>query len=213
MIRTRPLRRGTARASCSPPATTACTVEIVTWWRSLAALLCIVTALVSSQDASASSGVQAENRVGGFDLVAPTLVGLHALRGAEKHWENSLAYDENAPGYTLPAEGAGGGMAAIRQLGTESELASGIVKNTERIASASNPGSYRIPDMLDHGAQIIGEVKNVGRLSYTSQLRDFASYAQANGYDFHLWVRSTTQLSGPLSAEVANGNIILNFLP
>jgi hypothetical protein len=78
----------------------------VTWWRPLAVLLCIVTALVSSQDASASSGVHAENRVRGFDLVAPTLVGLHALQGAEKHWGNSVAYDEMPSGYSLAAEGA-----------------------------------------------------------------------------------------------------------
>ena len=57
------------------------------------------------------------------------------------------------------------------------------------------------------------EVKNVGRLPYTGQLRDFTAYSQQNGYQFHLWVRPTTQLSGPLSVDVANGNIILKFLP
>jgi Restriction endonuclease fold toxin 7 len=80
-----------------------------------------------------------------------------------------------------------------------------IVKNTERIPSASGTAAYRIPDMLDHGAQVIGEVKNVASLSYTNQLRDFASYAQANGYQFQLTVRATTKLSGPLMTEVAKG--------
>jgi hypothetical protein len=28
----------------------------------------------------------------------------------------------------------------------------------------TRPGTYRIPDVLDHGTQVIGEVKNVGRL-------------------------------------------------
>lgn len=87
----------------------------MTWWRPLAVLLCIVTALVSSQDASASSGVQAENRVGGFDLVAPALVGLHALRGAEKHSGNSVAYDEMPSGYSLAAEETSTALSAIRQ--------------------------------------------------------------------------------------------------
>jgi hypothetical protein len=80
----------------------------VTWWRSLAALLCILTALVSSRDASASSGMQAENGVRGFDLVAPTLVGLFTVISTEKHPRNSLAYDETASGYSLAAEAVPG---------------------------------------------------------------------------------------------------------
>jgi hypothetical protein len=105
----------------------------------------------------------------------------------------------------------GGGMATVRQLGTDGEVAANIVKNTDRIPSASGTAAYRIPDVLDHVAQVIGDVKNIGSLSYTSQLRDFASYAQTNGYQFQLWVRPTTELSGPLSAQVANGNILLRF--
>jgi Restriction endonuclease fold toxin 7 len=81
------------------------------------------------------------------------------------------------------------------------------------IPRASGTAAYRVRDVLDHGAQVIGDVKNVGTLSYTNQLRDFASYARTNGYKFQLTVRTTTQLSGPLSREVANGNILLRFLP
>jgi Restriction endonuclease fold toxin 7 len=106
-----------------------------------------------------------------------------------------------------------GGMTAVRQLGQQGELAAGIVKNTERIASTMKPGTYRVPDVLDHGARVIGEVKNVGRLAYTSQLRDFTAYAQQNGYQFQLWVRPATQLSRPLSVDIVNGNIILKLLP
>jgi hypothetical protein len=98
----------------------------VTWWRSLATLLCVLTALVSPRNASASSGVQAENRVRGFDLVAVTLVGTHALRAAEKHWGNSVAYDETASGYTLAAEAVDATAAAgLRaQLAAQQTLAS-----------------------------------------------------------------------------------------
>ena len=60
---------------------------------------------------------------------------------------------------------------------------------------------------------MIGEVKNVGRLSYTNQLRDFAAYAQQQRYTFELWVRPTTPLSGPLQLAVGEGQIILRFLP
>ncbi len=103
-------------------------------------------------------------------------------------------------------------MAAIRQLGADGEAAANIAKNTARIPSASGTAAFRIPDVLDHGAQMIGEVKNVGRLSFTSQLRDYASYAQTNSYQFQLWVRPGTVLSEPLSAEVAYGNILLRFI-
>jgi hypothetical protein len=85
--------------------------------------------------------------------------------------------------------------------------------NTERITSLTGTARYRIPDVLDHSARVIGEMKNVGSLSYTNQLRDFAAYAQQSGYTFELWVRPTTQLSGPLQQAVGQGQIILRFLP
>jgi hypothetical protein len=37
------------------------------------------------------------------------------------------------------------------------------------------------PDVLDRNAGVIGEVKNVASLSYTSQLRDDVLYAQKYG--------------------------------
>ena len=60
---------------------------------------------------------------------------------------------------------------------------------------------------------MLSEVKNVKSLSYTQQLRDFAAHASSNKLDFHLWVRPTTQLSGPLGLDVANGTIKLRFIP
>jgi RHS repeat-associated protein len=108
---------------------------------------------------------------------------------------------------------AGSGPSLARQLGTAGETAAGIVKNTKRITSLTGTARYRIPDILDHSARLIGEVKNVGSLSYTNQLRDLAAYAQQQGYTFELWVRSTTQLSGPLQRAVEQGQIVLRFLP
>jgi len=74
-------------------------------------------------------------------------------------------------------------------------------------------GRTRIPDGLNLGAKVLSEVKNVGSLSYTQQLRDFAAHASANGLRFDLWVRPSTQLSGPLAQEVANGAINLRYIP
>ena len=47
-------------------------------------------------------------------------------------------------------------------------------------------------------SQAVSEVKNVGRQSLTLQLRDDIDHARANGLRFDLYVRGSTQLSGPL---------------
>jgi Restriction endonuclease fold toxin 7 len=104
------------------------------------------------------------------------------------------------------------GLDLARKLGKAGEEAAGIVKNTERIASATKTAKYRIPDKLDHAARVIGEVKNVKSLSYTNQLKDFAAYAEKNKYAFELWVRPTTKLSGPLQKQVEAGKITLRLL-
>ena len=62
------------------------------------------------------------------------------------------------------------------------------------------PANYRIPDILDHAEQVIGDVKNVARLSFTAQLQDYLYYALSRGYDFQLGVRANTELSPVLQA-------------
>ena len=99
---------------------------------------------------------------------------------------------------------------AAHDLGTAGEAAAGIVKNTQRIPSATGTAAYRIPDALS--ATVLAEVKNVSRLSYTSQLRDYVAYAKQTGRTFELYVRSDTRLSVPLQQAVARGDIRLRFL-
>jgi len=99
------------------------------------------------------------------------------------------------------------------RVGQAGEAAAGITKNTTRVDSALNPGRYRVPDVFDPRAGVIGEVKNVGSLSYSSQLRDYAAIAQREGYRFDLFVRRSTDLSGPLQRAIAGGNINLRYLP
>ena len=62
---------------------------------------------------------------------------------------------------------------------------------------------------------IIGEVKNVGRLSFTRQLRDLSAFAKARGFTFELTVRAgnETRLSGPLQQAINAGDIVLRRLP
>ena len=112
------------------------------------------------------------------------------------------------PARTSMATNSGGdAMAGVRAAGAEGEAAAGIVKNTQRIPSSSGSAAYRIPDEL--GSGVLGEVKNVSSLSYTSQLKDFMSYARQNGLEFRLYVRGSTTLSGPLQQLVDSGQITL----
>ncbi|WP_428267207.1 putative toxin [Haliangium sp.] len=147
----------------------------------------------------------------GFTLVAGLGDGAPALRRAAPR-ESGLTVGRHAS-HRSATRAVTSGTGTARQLGQAGEAAAGIVKNTERIASLTGTARYRVPDVLDHAARVIGEVKNVSRLSYTKQLRDFVAYAQHHRYTFYLWVRTTTQLSVPLQQAVRRGQIILRFLP
>lgn len=98
------------------------------------------------------------------------------------------------------------------QIGLEGEKASGLKKNTERLTSALDPNKQRIPDGLDHDNLILSEVKNVKRLSFNRQLRDYHQISLRLGYQFDLYIRPTTVISQPLHNQVLNGNINIKYL-
>jgi RHS repeat-associated protein len=98
------------------------------------------------------------------------------------------------------------GGAANCLIGQQGEAASGITKNTQTIIIN---GRARIPDEFDPAAGIIGEVKNVKYQYLSTQLKDDLSYAQTNGWQFNLYVNSSTRLSGPLQDLVDSGDINL----
>ena len=103
-------------------------------------------------------------------------------------------------------------MSKVRWLGRIGEKISKLPKNTKHIESFTKTAKYRIPDYLDKSNKIIGDVKNVKKLSYTSQLKDFMLYAEKHGYTFVLKVRKSTQLSGTLKSLVDAGKIVLLYL-
>ncbi|MFF7158384.1 putative toxin [Streptomyces sp. NPDC008139] len=98
------------------------------------------------------------------------------------------------------------GGTIICQLGQQDEKASGITKNTQKLIIN---GRTRIPDELDPAAGVIGEVKNVKYQHLSKQIKDDLSYASANGYQFNLYIRSTTRISRPLQDLVNSGDINL----
>jgi RHS repeat-associated protein len=110
-----------------------------------------------------------------------------------------------------PAEAAlVGGINAVRA-GQAGEAAVRGVADVGEKAAIRVGGRTRIPDGLTN--TVLTEVKNVKSLSYTQQLRDFTSYAQANGLRFDLWVRNGAGLSGPLQQAIRNGAIYLRIIP
>ena len=100
-------------------------------------------------------------------------------------------------------------MSRVRWVGKIGEKLSRLPKNTKRIESLSKSAKYRIPDYLAN--KIIGDVKNVKKLSYTNQLKDFMLYAEKYGYTYVIKIRKTTQLSSTLKSLVDAGRIVLLY--
>ena len=166
-----------------------------------------VTAMLA-QPSRAHASTTAQTRVGVSGLAAATHVTSFAAVVVDTQRGNRAAYDEHAQGDLFATDATElSGTALARSLGQEGEAQIAGAGNTTRIALAN--GGYRIPDILDESGGVLGEVKNVGRLSYTQQLRDFAAYADANGLQFDLYVRGSTRLSGPLQDAVDSGSINL----
>lgn len=103
-----------------------------------------------------------------------------------------------------------GGVGPVR-LGQAGEAAVRAVEDIGPKIRVLVGGRGRIPDGLTD--TVLSEVKNVSSLSYTQQLRDFATYAQNTGRQFDLWVRNSTTLTPALQEAVANETINLRFIP
>ncbi|CPZ38417.1 Hypothetical protein ERS075655_00004 [Mycobacteroides abscessus] len=118
----------------------------------------------------------------------------------------------------LQAQNAPGTTAAMVKMssgarGRQGMEAVGLPQNSEKIFPNPSTKKFRIPDVLVQApVSMLGEVKNVGKLSLTQQLTEYLKYAKANGYAVHLFVRQGegTQLSGPLQALVDSGQIVLH---
>ena len=137
---------------------------------------------------------------GGSALVSTVATG--GLGAGATYIANNLSQAANN---VAPAAQAGATkMQRVAAKGRAGEVASGLVKNTQRIYIDAT--KYRIPDGLDTANKILSEVKNYsGTLSFTSQLRDFVSWSQANGYQMHLYTNA--HLTGPLQRAVDSGLI------
>jgi hypothetical protein len=98
---------------------------------------------------------------------------------------------------------------AARRVGAEGESAVGFIG--DKIRTLMPSGKYRTPDGLTD--DVLSEVKNVAKQSLTAQLRDYLEFATSRGLRFDLYVRSTTELSGPLKDKIAKGTIRRCIIP
>jgi RHS repeat-associated protein len=102
-------------------------------------------------------------------------------------------------------------IARARELGAEGEEAAGIVGRPKEVfASATGTAKRRFPDYVDRNRAVLGEIKNVGHLSYTAQLRDYAAIAQREGLSFELRVRRSTTFTRPLADAIRRGDVTLS---
>ncbi|MGA8248027.1 MAG: putative toxin [Nocardioides sp.] len=105
-------------------------------------------------------------------------------------------------------------MAAVRTMGAQGERDAQIVKNSTRIPAPSGKAAYRIPDELT--STQLGEVKNVAKQGWSSQMSDFYDYAssQVPPLKMVIYVRQNTQIVGKLAQLVADGDItVIRKLP
>lgn len=120
--------------------------------------------------------------------------------------------------FVFTAGGSSAARAALatreaRALGEAGEAAAEIIKNTERIPSATGSAAWRIPDALTTIPPKLTEVKNVARLSLTNQIRDFAAFAEKSGRVFELVIRRDTKLTAPLLDFIREKGIEVRYLP
>lgn len=96
------------------------------------------------------------------------------------------------------------------QLGREGEAAVRAAQDIGPKVKIAINGRARIPDGLT--SSTLSEVKNVGYLSFTQQLRDFADFSQSTGRSFDLFTRPQTTISRPLQEAIDQGFINRKYI-
>jgi len=107
------------------------------------------------------------------------------------------------------------GVELARRLGEAGEAAVRASFDIGEKVRIAVPGAqrFRIPDGVNAALKTLSEVKNVKKLSFTSQLRDFVKISKANDLKFVLYVRKDTKFSKPLMEAIERGDIELRFIP
>lgn len=170
----------------------------------VSATAALIPAATCNYDTNASSLADVQHVVG----VVAVQTGRPA--GAAERPSGLVGGCLRSSGARIATEAGPGGIEPVLQ-GQAGEAAVRGSYDIGDKATAVIDGRTRIFDGLNSDA--VSEVKNVASQSYTQQLRDSVSYAQANGLRFDLYVRPDTYLTGTLRQAVSDGLINLRFIP
>ena len=169
----------------------------------IALLTCVIIGVIAGAAIGAIASKMIYGQVNGWWVLGGAVVG-----GVLGYFGGAFFGASGIKAGTLASKIS---MSKVRWLGKIGEKLSKLPKNTKRIDSLTKSAKYRIPDYLDKANKIIGDVKNVKKLSYTKQLQDFMLYAQKHNYTYVLKIRKSTQLSGTLKKLVDAGKIVLLY--
>ncbi|MBN2191556.1 MAG: hypothetical protein JW751_01970 [Polyangiaceae bacterium] len=117
----------------------------MSWLRRIWLLMLVLGTVVSPRLASAQAPLGLETRVGGLDLAAQVIIGVHGLASAGSYLGNPDGYDENASGCSLAARGGGQLLPTLGNLGDD---AVGVVAGT----LSRNQGGYRVAGKVAEGS-------------------------------------------------------------
>jgi len=129
-----------------------------------------------------------------------------ARKGAERALTGAIGKGESC----LSAGRAETATERARRVGKQGESGAGVTGPKESIKGPIS-GKSRFPDRIADG--VLDEVKNVKKLSFSSQLHDYLAYSGVMGLRFRLLTRPSTKLSGPLRRAINLGLIEHGWLP
>lgn len=170
------------------------------------AVLCLPSpSPAATADASVSATIYAYNAPAATTTpTANTRVG--AARGErDDPGDSRPSTSSNLRRLATKAGRGGAGPVRVGQAGEDAVRSAYDIGPKVKIDVA---GTKRIPDGLTPST--LSEVKNVGSLSYTRQLRDYVQFAQGTGRRVDLYVRggrSPTNLSGPLRDALSDPSV------
>lgn len=139
---------------------------------------------VPASSAVDASSARAETALGyGYDPSAaattlPANPRIDAPRGERRHASGSWSSMSPAAGTRATKAGTRGGAAPVRLGQAGEDAVRGAYSIGDKVPVTIG-GRTRIPDGLTTSR--LSEVKNLGSLSYSSQLRDYVAYAQQTG--------------------------------
>ncbi|MBE6788053.1 MAG: hypothetical protein E7539_00110 [Ruminococcaceae bacterium] len=170
----------------------------------IALLTCVIIGAIAGAAIGAIASKMIYGKVNGWWVLGGAIVG-----GVLGYFGGAFFGASGIKAGTLASKIS---MSKVRWLGKIGEKMAKWPKNTTRIKSFTGSAKYRIPDYLNKANKVIGDVKNVKKLSYTKQLQDFMLYAEKYGYTYIIKVRQSTQFSSTIKNLIDAGKIIIMYI-